>query len=361
MWRAQTLPNLYDQDKLSALEAITEAQKIAFAPFLFQASWALRELGILSELDKAADFGCSIEELSKTLQIDPYGISVLLDMGLSGKLVWKTDERFYLSKVGHFILNDKMTRTNMDFTQHVCYQPISYIVESIRNGKPEGLKVFGDWETIYPGLSSLPEPAKSTWFEFDHFYSDQAFNEALPHVFANAPTELFDIGGNTGKWALRCIDYNPDVHVSILDLPEQIELAQQMIKKNEADKRISAIPVNVLTTDGIPPGANVYWMSQFLDCFSEQEIIHILGTIRASMDTDARVFIMELFWDRQRFEGAAFSMNAISLYFTCLANGNSRFYRSEDMLRCIEQAGFSIEKDIDGLGFGHTLLQCKAN
>jgi hypothetical protein len=79
------------------------------------------------------------------------------------------------------------------------------------------------------------------------------------------------------------------------------------------------------------------------------------------MDTDARVFIMELFWDRQRFEGAAFSMNAISLYFTCLANGNSRFYRSEDMLRCIEQAGLSIEKDIDGLGFGHTLLQCKAN
>ena len=355
------MPNLYEQDELSALEAITEAQKIAFAPFLFQASWALRELGILSELDKAADSGCLIEELSKTLQIDPYGISVLLDMGLSGKLVWKKEKRFYLSKVGHFILNDKMTRTNMDFTQHVCYQPISYIVESIRNGKPEGLKVFGDWETIYPGLSSFPEPARSTWFEFDHFYSDQAFNEALPYVFANAPAELFDIGGNTGKWALRCIEHNPDVHVSILDIPEQIELAQQMIKKNEADKRISAVPVNVLASKEIPPGANVYWMSQFLDCFSEQEIVHILGTIRASMDPDARVFVMELFWDRQRFEGAAFSMNAISLYFTCLANGNSRFYRSEDMLRCIEKAGFSIEKDIDGLGFGHTLLQCKAN
>ena len=246
----------------------------------------------------------------------------------------------------------------MDFTQHVCYQPISYIVESIRNGKPEGLKVFGDWETIYPGLSSLPEPAKSTWFEFDHFYSDQAFNEALPHVFANAPTELFDIGGNTGKWALRCIDHDPDVHVSILDLPEQVELAQQMIKKNEADQRISAIPVNVLTTDGIPTGANVYWMSQFLDCFSEAEILTMLNACVQIMDENTELLITETFTDRQKFDNARFVLEATSLYFTALANGNSKMYPSTVFISLLQDAGFSIEKDIS-LGTYHTLFVCK--
>ena len=38
---------------LSALEAITEAQKIAFAPMLFQACWSLRETGLLAYLDQA--------------------------------------------------------------------------------------------------------------------------------------------------------------------------------------------------------------------------------------------------------------------------------------------------------------------
>ena len=121
------------KDELSALEAISEAQKIDFAPFLFQAAWALRELGVLSILDENAEEGLPVEKLSEKLGIDAYGISVLLDMGLSGKLVIKNDDNYFLDKVGHFILNDKMTRVNMNFTQHVCYQPISFIVESIRN------------------------------------------------------------------------------------------------------------------------------------------------------------------------------------------------------------------------------------
>lgn len=40
----------YHEDRLTALEAITEAQKIAFAPMLFQAALNLRDSGILAIL-----------------------------------------------------------------------------------------------------------------------------------------------------------------------------------------------------------------------------------------------------------------------------------------------------------------------
>jgi hypothetical protein len=77
------------------------------------------------------------------------------------------------------------------------------------------------------------------------------------------------------------------------------------------------------------------------------------------MDKDSRLYIMETFWDRQRFETAAYCLTLTSIYFTALANGNSKMYHSEDMERCVNQAGLKVEKIIDGLGYGHSIMICK--
>ena len=101
------------------------------------------------------------------------------------------------------------------------------------------------------------------------------------------------------------------------------------------------------------------WMSQFLDCFSEEEVTSILSRAAASMDANSRLYIMETFWDRQRFETASYCLAQISLYFTALANGNSKMYYSGDMARCVSDAGLAIECIHDGLGLGHSIMQCK--
>ncbi|MEX5410665.1 methyltransferase [Atlantibacter hermannii] len=349
----------YDRDTLSALDAITEAQRIAFAPMLFQTAVILRDSGILGFLDKQGKAGATLENIEENCTLDKYAVSVLLDMGLSGRIVTQQNEHYHIAKVGHFLLHDPMTRVNMDFTRDVCYQGLFFLHDALRNGKPEGLKVFGDWPTIYPALSQLPEPARSSWFAFDHYYSDAAFNAALPHVFELAPEKLYDVGGNTGKWAIRCCRYNPSVNVTILDLPQQIALAQENIAANGLSERIDFHPVDMLSDAPLPDEADVWWMSQFLDCFSAEQIVALLGNIARVMKPGARVCIMELFWDAQKFEAAAFSLNASSLYFTTMANGNSRFYSAATFIKLVEQAGFEIEQRLDDLGVGHTLLVCR--
>lgn len=102
-------------------------------------------------------------------------------------------------------------------------------------------------------------------------------------------------------------------------------------------------------------------MSQFLDCFSPEQIITILSNVALVMKPGARLYILELFWDAQKFEAASFSLNASSLYFTCMANGNSRFYSVEKFYRYLEMAGFEVEQRHDNLGVGHTLLICHKN
>ena len=349
----------YNNDNFSALEAITEAQKIVFAPMLFQAAVNLRDQGILSFLDKQGKAGASFDEVLNISPLSSYATELLLDVGMSMHVLYLKEDRYYLGKIGYYLLHDKMTRINMDFTQDVCYQGLGALKESLEETRPAGLAVFGDWDTIYPALSSLPEPARSSWFAYDHFYSDAAFGAALPHVFAMKPARLYDVGGNTGKWSLRCVNHDSDVQVTILDLPEQIVLAEKNIAEKGFSHRINGHPVNLLGNEPLPGEADIWWMSQFLDCFSEEQIIAILSKIHAAAKPEARVCILETLWNRQQFEAGALSLNASSLYFTSMANGNSRFYSAEAFDRCIQAAGFEIEKQVDGLGIGHSLIICR--
>ncbi|WP_434779171.1 methyltransferase [Neisseria sp. Ec49-e6-T10] len=349
----------YDEEKLSALEAITEAQKIAFAPMIFQATVVLRDSGILAILDQAGSDGCCCDEIEPQVQLNKYAIQLLLDVGLSAKIVYQKGESFVLGKVGHYLLHDYMTRVNMDFTQDVCYQGLFHLKESFEQNAPVGLSVFGPWSTIYPALSQLPEQAQKSWFAFDHFYSDTAFSEAFKYIAQLSAEHIYDVGGNTGKWAMFCARHDPNVKITILDLPQQLAIAQEKIKEAGFCERIDGFAVDLLQAQSLPKQADVWWMSQFLDCFSEEQIIHILTLIHQNMKPDAKVCILEVFWDRQPFEAGALSLNATSLYFTCMANGNSRFYHSKVFYECLHQVGFHIEQDIDGLGVGHTLLICR--
>ena len=92
-----------------------------------------------------------------------------------------------------------------------------------QNRQARRIESFQGLENTYPALSELPATSgKKSWFEFDHYYSDKAFSEVLPIISAKPVKELFDIGGNTGKWGVRMYAYNAEVHVTIIDLPEQI-------------------------------------------------------------------------------------------------------------------------------------------
>ena len=124
--------------------------------------------------------------------------------------------------------------------------------------------------------------------------------------------------------------------------------------------RVSVHPANMLDAEhDLPVGYDAVWMSQFLDCFSESEIVAILGKVRAVMTDETTVFIMEPFWDRQTREVSAFSLQMTSLYFTSLANGNSQMYGAELFLKLVEQAGLKIVEQTDNIGLCQTLLACR--
>jgi SAM-dependent methyltransferase len=342
----------------SAFAARFEAQKIAFGPVVFQCVRYAWKRGMLQALAEAGAAGRTVDELAATGRWSAYALKVVLESCLSAGVVLLGEGRYVLDKVGYCVLSDGITQVNLDFVHDVCYQGLFALERSLDEEQPHGLKALGDWPTLYEGMSTLPEPARSSWFAFDHHYSDTSFPTILPDVLATAPRRVMDIGANTGKFACALLDHAAEVYLHLVDLPQQLALAEQRLVEAGVRERASLHPVDMLDAQAaFPGGMDVVWMSQFLSCFSEPVILGILRRAEAALAPGGQMLILDTLWDRQRYDIAAYCLINTSPYFTAMASGNSKVYESTDYVRLAQQAGLRLVTARDGIGYCHSLLR----
>ena len=342
----------------SAFAARFEAQKIAFGPVVFQCVRYAWKRGMLQAIADVGDDGVTVDQLAATGRWTSYALKVVLETCLSAGVVHMEAGRYLLDKAGYCVLTDPITQVNIDFNHDVCYQALFQLEASLDTEKPLGLKVFGDWPTIYEGLATLPEPARASWLAFDHYYSDSSFPEILPDVFATVPRRIMDIGANTGKFSLAALQANDKVALHLVDLPGQLAVAAQALGNAGLRERATLHPVDLLDPAASLPGAmDLVWMSQFLSCFSEDAIGAILRLVAGALGPRGQVLILDTFWDRQRYDIASYCLINTSPYFTALASGNSKVYQSMDYVRMAEAAGLTLVSARDGIGYCHSLLR----
>lgn len=352
------LDKKFSPDRQSAFAARFEAQKIAFGPVVFQCVRIAWKNGLLQAIADAGDTGCSVDELAADGRWTTYQLKLLLETCLSAGVIYLRGGRYLLDKTGYCVLTDAITQINLDFMHDVCYRGLFDLDRSLAEGKPVGLQTLGDWPTLYEGMAELPEPAKSSWFAFDHYYSDTSFPDILPDVFATAPKRVMDIGANTGKFSRAALDYNADVTLHLVDLPQQLGVAGANLEAAGLRERAELHPVDMLdAAQPFPSGMEVIWMSQFLTCFSEDVIAGILRRAAAALAPNGQLLIMDTFWDLQRYDIASFCLINTSPYFTAMASGNSKVYESGDYIRLAKQAGLKLLTVRENIGYCHALLR----
>jgi hypothetical protein len=344
--------------RLRGLPARFEAQKIAFGPVVFQCVRVAWKSGLLALVDAAGKAGASVEALATRSSLSAYAISVVLESALSAGVVRREAGCYSLTRVGDNVLHDEMTQINIDYVHDVCYQGLFALDACLREEKPLGLKALGDWPTVYEGLSELPEPARTSWFNFDHYYSDSAFAQALLPVFARRPRRVMDIGANTGKWTLHCLRHDPAVRMTLLDLPVQLAQARITLEGAGLLDRADLHPINILDFAApFPGGMDAVWMSQFLTCFSLDAIGQIFRRAADCLAPGGSVWVLDTFWDRQQYDIASYCLINTSPYFTSIASGNSKMYESSTIVACARSHGLVLVETLDDLGICHSLLR----
>ncbi|MET3132930.1 SAM-dependent methyltransferase [Oxalobacteraceae bacterium GrIS 1.11] len=352
------LDKKFSPERQSAFAARFEAQKIAFGPVVFQCVRYAWKRGMLQALADAGAGGVGVAELAAGGRWTEYVLKVVLESCLSAGVVYLREGRYVLDKVGYCVLTDTITQINLDFNHDVCYRGLFDLDQSLDLEQPLGLKTLGHWSTLYEGMSALPEPAKSSWFAFDHHYSDTSFPTILPDVFATAPRRVMDIGANTGKFSCAALAYHPGVQLHLVDLQPQLAVAEAALQAAGVRERAHLHARDLLDPDAaLEGGMDLIWMSQFLSCFSEPAIASILGRAAAALAPGGQLLIMDTFWDRQQYDIAAYCLINTSPYFTAMASGNSKIYRASDYIALAEGAGLQLLTTRDGIGYCHSLLR----
>ena len=332
---------------------------------MFQAARVLRDCGALEHLKVCGKTGATPNELHEAIPaLSMYACRLLLEAGLAaGMLLLEDDERYVMTQTGYFVLHDPMTRVNMDFVHDVCYRGMFEFRAAIEQGRPAGLSTLegaDDKGTVYEALEGLTAEVRESWFAFDHYYSASVFEEVLPLVFEKGCSRLLDVGGNTGKWAALCCHFDTSVRVTLCDHPGQLADARTYLERQGFAERVEHYPIDFLdAAQKLPTGHDTIWMSQFLDCFGEEEIISILQRAAEVMLPSSNLYILEAFWDHQRHEAARYSVINTSLYFAAIANGNSKMLHSDRMKHCLREAGLAVERETQNIGVSHTLLRCR--
>ena len=351
-------PAHFKADNLTDGEALNRAHSLAFAPYAFQASVILRDRGILAMLQEAGKKGLLLRDIAVAANLSDNAAHVLLEAGLGLGLMYRDAGRFYITRTGHFFLNNDTVRTNTNFMRDVCAPGAARMEQSLDESRPAGLEALGNSNTIFEGLCDLPQQARDSWYAFNNHHSDAAFGDALPLLFAHNPKRILDIGGSTGRFALACLAWNDSVHIGIADLCLDEEAAEPGIAAAIRAKRVTPHPMNVLDiATALPEGYDTIWMSQFMPCFSEEQIAAILAKCHAALPQDGHIYLMETFWDLQRYEAAAAALQMTSLYFVNIATGISRMWSSDQLITMIEAAGFIVKTLNGNVGRGHTLLE----
>lgn len=346
----------------SAAEARAKALRLSFAPFLFHAVCALREFGVLEHAWAERERGVTRAGVARALSLSEYAATVLLEAGLAAEVFTLEGERFRLTRTGYFVLHDEMTRVNLEFARDVCYRALEHLPESLRAGRPVGLKELGEGlaesRSLYADFAGMSPRVTESWLAFDHYYSSVAFDSALARVFSRPVRRMLDIGANTGKFAEACLGRDAGVRLVLLDHPRQLELAKRRLEEAKVLDRAELVPFDLLEGGPLPSGVDVAWLSQVVDCLSETEVVGLLQRVGTALNDGGRVFVLEPCWDLQPQRAGKDALTLLSLYFACAANGKSRMYDSVTLARLCDAAGLTVLARHDGLGVGHSLFEC---
>lgn len=104
---------------------------------------------------------------------------------------------------------------------------------------------------------------------------------------------LVDIGGGMGTQLTTLLKVHPSIRKGILfDRPPVIAQAQASIAASGLDDRCELVAGNFF--EGIPQGADAYFMKQIIKDWSDEQCIQLLSSCRQAMKPGGRVLVAEI-------------------------------------------------------------------
>ncbi|GMV91753.1 MAG: hypothetical protein AMXMBFR82_15310 [Candidatus Hydrogenedentota bacterium] len=160
--------------------------------------------------------------------------------------------------------------------------------------------------------------------------------ELLDAVDISTRTNLLDVGGGPGTYALTFLDAVPGMRATIFDRPAVLDIAREQAEAAGMLNRLSFHPGD-LTTDSLGEGYDLVLVSNIIHSYSEQTNRNLISNCFEALVPGGMLIVKDFLTHNDR-SGPAFSL--LFALRMQIANGEGDTYSCEQVASWTDDAGF---------------------
>ncbi|MER7820081.1 methyltransferase [Streptomyces sp. NPDC096153] len=217
-----------------------------------------------------------------------------------------------------------------------AYEAWGAAVHSLRTGRPTFDHLYG--APYFEWLAQNPRASRA-------FHDGQAglvqmrLLPLLNRDWTSIGT-VADIGGGNGTLMMTLLEQNPHLSGVVFDLPQALDQAEEAIADAGLGGRAACAAGDFFKA--IPPGSDVYVLSQILHDWDDERAAQILQSCRAAAGPGSRLLILDQVLPHDSGSQPA---ALLDLHMLILLGGRERTEAAWKDL--IERCGFRVVRDIE--------------
>lgn len=310
----------------------------------FQNLHAGCELGVFELLSQHPDLSAS--EISTKLKLKDYPTKALLLALTALKLIIKVDHKYRNSLVIQMLFIENTWQEFYDvvlFEAKIVYRGCTDYVESLRQNTNVGLRQFeGTREHLYDRLHENPG-LDQVFYNFMGSWSKLVNPLLFENVDFSNFKNIVDVGGGDATNSIALAKAFPDVHITLMDIPDSCKIAQKNIDQHQLTDRIEVFASNIFV-DEFPQNQDCFLFIHVLVIWSLEKNTTLLKRAYEALKPGGTVVIFNMM-SNDNEDGPV--MGALdSSYFVSVPYEGGMIYSWSDHEQCLRDAGFTEIKRI---------------
>lgn len=328
-------------------------QLIVNSPAFFNAVVTGLDLDIFRHLSEHP--GCEFDELLRFTGISVHKLRILMLCLCTSELVVKDGERYS----NHAVAQDLLAPEGPESWRHILpswhklyYPAFQHMTEALRTDSNTGISAHtGDESTLYRRMAHDPD-VEVVFHTAMAAFTLQNIDGLLDNLDLTSTSHLLDLGGGNGTTATHVAERNPDVRITIFDLPSVVGLAKGKLPDRLTD-RIDLVAGDMFF-DELPVGVDAVLLSHVLDTVSPERALTLLSKVFDVLPPGGKIFLHGLAAADDERGGVLAAR--LSLYLNILATGEGMAWPAADCASWLKQIGCEQVTSVDGLPYEHVLV-----
>lgn len=247
----------------------------------------------LGVFDALASGPRTVETLAAELKLQADALQRLLDASVGLQLLHKTGDGYANTPVAAAYLtrNSPHRLTGyLNYSNDVMWKLWAHLEDAIREGTHRWKQTFG-WDGPIFANFFHDETALREFLMGMHGFGLISSPQVVAAFDLTRFRRLVDLGGATGHLAIAACQRYPELRAVVLDLPEAVPLAREIVAASPVADRIEVVAGDFFV-DPLPHG-DLFALGRILHDWTEEKILRLLQRVHERLPAKGAVLIAE--------------------------------------------------------------------